>query len=246
MTRLAHCVFDDSLLAAWKAATSWLANDATDHYVLVTSFGDAWAIPLGSLSQIDAQAKACGFEMPSSVAAMLCPRVVRRTTGSVTDAIEAGQKLFGRGRTKRLRFSSWQHTYFERLTGKWYDRFGNHNFIKDNKLLQAIEKLNRWPTNAEASLYLHTDAPSDTFRVRGNPCLQYVQIRAYGDHALSIAALYRSHDYSNKALGNFVGLRELGKFIAERSGRRFTGCEVISLHPFIGTKSRTNEFIAGI
>jgi hypothetical protein len=39
-------------------------------------------------------------------------------------------------------------------------------------------------------------------------------------------------------------LRELGKFIGERTGRRFTGCDVISLHPFIGTKSRTNEFIA--
>lgn len=246
MTRLAHCIYDINLLEAWKAASSWLANEAADHYVLITSFGDGWDLPLGSLSQIDVHARACGFETPSSVAAMLCPRIVRRTAGSVTDALNSGQQLFGRGRKQGLRFSGWRHTYFERLTGAWYDRLGNRNFIKQNKLLEAIEKLNRWPKNAEASLYLHTDAPSDTFRVRGNPCLQYVQIRAYGDHALSIAALYRSHDYSNKALGNFIGLRELGQFIAERTGRQFSGCDVISLHPFIGTKSRTNEFIARI
>lgn len=243
MTKRACTFFDAHLLNAWKAAASHLATQGNDEYVIVTSFGTAWNCNIQGVRRIDAAAKDLGLEPPSSVASMLCPKSVMQTTGTASDAIDAAQRTYGRGRSRGIRFSGWKHTYFERISGAWYDRKGKKNIIKENRLLQAIEKMNAWPNNSEAALYLHTDASSDTFRPRGSPCLQYVQIRSHGERLVSLAALYRSHDYSNKALGNFVGLHTLGHFIAEHTGRSFAGCDVISLHPFVDTKSKTNELI---
>lgn len=246
MTSQASAFYDGHLLNAWKASAGHLANHASGDYVLVTSFGTDWNCNNQDVRRIDSVAKESGFEAPSSVASMLCPKPVMQAAGTASDAIDAGQRTYGRGRRLGLRFSGWRHTYFERISGAWYDRKGTKNIIKENRLLQAIEKLNSWSKNSEAALYLHTDMSSDTFRPRGSPCLQYVQIRSYGDKLISLAALYRSHDYSNKALGNFVVLYTLGCFIAAQTGRNFVGCDVISLNPFVGVKSKTNDFIQRI
>ena len=55
--------------------------------------------------------------------------------------------------------------------------------------------------------------------------------------------LYRAHDYVHKALGNFVGLNDLGRFVADKTGRTFTGADVVSLRPFIDRKSQANEYL---
>lgn len=246
MTALASSYYDADLVQAWKQATTALANQANTPYVIVTSFGDAWARGKAGLKALDAVARDAGFEAPSSVASVLCPRIVRLSGGSVSEAIESGQIMLGKGRKRGLNFSGWRHTYFERLTGVWYDRFGVRQVIKTNRLLTAIDKLNQWGKNSEAALYLHTDLPSDTFRTRGSPCLQYVQIRSYGTKQVSLGAVYRSHDYSNKALGNFFGLHELGNFIADRTGRSFEGVDIVSFNPFVSGKASTNEFVARI
>lgn len=244
MTSLASSFFHGDLVEAWKLAGTSLANQASNPYVIVTSFGVAWDGGAAGIKALDAVATAHGFEAPSGVASVLCPKIVRRTGGSVSDAIQAGQVVFGKGRARGIRFSGWRHTYFERLSGAWYDRIGNKEVIKTNRLLKAIEKLNRWEKNSEAALYLHTDLPSDKFRTRGSPCLQYVQIRSFGNNEVSLGAVYRSHDYSNKALGNFFGLSELGNFISDRTGRTFRGVDVVSFNPFVNGKASTNDFIA--
>ncbi|WP_336986186.1 hypothetical protein [Altererythrobacter aquiaggeris] len=246
MTQLSSSFYHADLLEAWKLATSRLVDEPTKPYVIVTSFGNAWVGGAEEVGALNIAAKSAGFEAPSSVASVLCPRIVRQAKGSAFDALNAGQVVFGRGRRRGIRYSGWRHTYFERLSGSWYDRFGQKRTIKANRLLEAITKLNAWQMNSEAALYLHTDLPSDTFRTRGSPCLQYVQIRSFGVHELSLGAVYRSHDFSNKALGNFLGLAELGNFIAERTGRTFKGADVVSFNPFVGTKSNTNDFIGKI
>jgi hypothetical protein len=68
----------------------------------------------------------------------------------------------------------------------------------------------------------------------------------YGQERLSLVGLYRAHDYVNKALGNFIGLRDLGHFIAGRTGKTFTGANVVSLHPFVERKSQANDYLAAV
>ena len=246
MTKLAAGAYQPDLVAVWKDACDQIANQKVVDYVLVTSFGNTWAGTADQRSALDSAAKAVGAEAPSSVASMLLPKLVRTSTQGPSSAIETGQKMLGRGRRKGLKYSGWRHTYFERLTGAWYNRHGAKETISQNRLLKMIEKIIEWEKNAEAVFYLHTNLDTDNFRPRGSPCLQYVQFRIFGTNSLSVVGLYRAHDYTNKALGNFIGLHDLGIFVASKTGRVFVGADVLSLNPFVGKKSQINDYIASI
>jgi hypothetical protein len=232
-----------SIIEGWRLAASAVASPAGANYITVVTCGNGWNSSPTSIRALDDAARKVNAERPSSVANMLLPRVVQLSTENPAAAIEAGLKTLGRGRSRGLRFSTWRHTYFERLTGAWYDRFGERTEIKNNRLLGTIEKLNQWGQNAEAAFYIHTDLNSDPFRPLGSPCLQYVQFRAYEGMRLDIVGLYRAHDYTNKFLGNAVGLQILGEFVARHTGRTFTGVGIISLHPFCNTKQQLKKLI---
>lgn len=246
MTGPAAAIYDDDLVLAWKIACDQIANQKTVDYVLVTSFGNTWDGSDEQRHALDKAALSVNADTPSSVASMLLPKAARISKQTAAEAIEAGQKLMGRGRRKGLSYSGWRHTYFERLTGAWINRKGNKETISQNRLLEAIGKINQWDRNAEAVFYIHTNIETDAFRPLGSPCLQYVQLRVYGDKYLSIVGLYRAHDYVHKALGNFVGLNDLGRFVADKTGRIFTGADVVSLRPFIDRKSQANEYLQAI
>jgi hypothetical protein len=246
MTRLAATVYNADLVDAWKDACDRIANAKSVNYVLVTSFGNAWNGTNEQRQCLDKAAYAVNADTPSSVASMLLPKAVRISPQTAAEAIEVGQNLMGRGRRKGLSYSGWQHTYFERLTGAWINRKGQKETISQNRLLKAIEKINDWGRNAEAVFYIHTNVETDPFRPLGSPCLQYIQLRVYGDGCLSIVGLYRAHDYVHKALGNFIGLNDLGRFVANNTGRTFTGADVVSLRPFIKKKSQANEYLGTV
>ena len=212
---------------------------------MVTS-GAEWDSSVASLRVLDIAALAAKAERPSAVANMLLPRIVQLSTENASGAIETGLKTLGRARRGGLRFSTWTHTYFERLAGAWYDRAGNRSQIKQNRLLGTIEKLNQWGQNSEAAFYMHTDLNSDPFKPLGSPCLQYVQFRAHSAKQLSLVGLYRAHDYTNKFLGNAVGLQILGEFVAKHTGRTFDGLTIISLNPFCKAKQQLKKLIDAV
>jgi hypothetical protein len=51
----------------------------------------------------------------------------------------------------------------------------------------------------------------------GGPCLSHVSIKVTRDRKLTLTALYRSHYYVQKALGNLLGLARLQAFICEQT-----------------------------
>jgi thymidylate synthase len=78
-------------------------------------------------------------------------------------------------------------------------------------------------TNVEepprAAFVVHLSSTElDNPRPLGAPCWQYAQFIRNSDSELSLSALYRSHDYFQKALGNFIGLTRLLKFVCYHSG----------------------------
>ncbi len=242
----AKSYFAESLVQAWALGAKAVASGEGGGYIMVVSAGTSWSGTPAEQHKLVAAADKWHAEHPTTVAEMLLPQRVGLSNAQSQNAIDAGLKLFGRGRRRGLRFSGWTHTYFERMTGLWYNRFGAKSEIKPNRLLGVISKLNDWDRNAEAAFYIHTDLPTDTFRPRGGPCLQYVQFRAYGNKQLQIVGLYRAHDYTNKALGNMLGLQRLGQFVASRTGRTYTGVSVISLHPFCEGKAKLIGFIKDV
>ena len=235
----------NSILDAWRRVGTRLTQGSPP-YVVVVTVGTAWQPTAQDLHKLDRVASAAGAERPTAVAEMLLPKVVHLSTENPNSAVEGGLKLLGRGRKRGLRFSTWTHTYFERIVGVWYDRFGERTEIKANRLVSTIEKMKKWEKNAEAVFYIHTDLSSDSFRPRGSPCLQYVQFRAYGDGKLALVGLYRAHDYTNKFLGNAIGLQRLGEFVARHTNRTFEGLTVVSLHPFCQSKRQIRQFIDNV
>ena len=60
-------------------------------------------------------------------------------------------------------------------------------------------------------------------------------VMADGD-TLSLAAVYRSHDYFHKALGNFVGLSRLLSYVCSKTGHAVGTLTCHSAYAFLGAK----------
>lgn len=70
-------------------------------------------------------------------------------------------------------------------------------------------------TGGEISIY----SPNcDGKKYSNMPCLSHISFNLAVDDRLHLSALYRSHYYGARALGNFIGLAELLQFVAAESG----------------------------
>ena len=58
------------------------------------------------------------------------------------------------------------------------------------------------------------DPSADSSRIMGGPCLSHLSFKLTGDRRLMLTALYRSHYYIHRALGNLYGLAWLQFFVA--------------------------------
>jgi hypothetical protein len=65
------------------------------------------------------------------------------------------------------------------------------------------------------------NAANDGRRWYGYPCLSHVSFKRVpvdGGYAVNLTAVYRSHTYCSRALGNLLGLAQLLSFVAKESG----------------------------
>lgn len=116
-------------------------------------------------------------------------------------------KVYRRG--QRRHRTAWG-TYFLRLTA-----FGDG---QANQLEKIIFSMQNWKSRPRAAFVLHlSSAEVDNPKTLGAPCWQYAQFIRNEDNTLSMVAVYRSHDYFQKALGNLVGLIRLLRFVCHHS-----------------------------
>lgn len=120
-------------------------------------------------------------------------------------------------------------TYFERLV-----RFPDHPAT--NQLETAIGKLLTWQNRSGTGLVFHLSTPArDTPRPRGGPCWHFGEIVWHQGNRLDLVAVYRNHDFFNKALGNFIGLGQLLNFICAASGKTPGRLLCHSVHAYNGS-----------
>lgn len=116
--------------------------------------------------------------------------------------------------------------YFLRLTA-----FGDE---KIDQLSRVVTGLSTWGQGHKAAFVVHfSTSQCDKPRPQGAPCLQYVQFMVGGDRALSMTAVYRSHDYFSKALGNLVGLSRLLDYVAFKTNHTVGTLSCLSTYAFI-------------
>lgn len=78
----------------------------------------------------------------------------------------------------------------------------------------ACYELSLRDLDLEIPLY---DPALDRNRHLGGPCLSHISLKVTRDRQLLLTALYRSHYYLQRALGNLLGLARLQAFVCEQA-----------------------------
>jgi thymidylate synthase len=147
---------------------------------------------------------------------------------------------YDRLKRRRARSSHYDWgTYFQRLSS------AELSGRDESQLSQAIRALTR-KDKPRGAVHLHTGFAKDGIRKIGGPCLQSLTMHtewSKGQPHLSACALYRNHDFFQKALGNYIGLGNLVQFVAESSQLAVGTLHVISGHAYCDSKRSMRQVL---
>ncbi len=124
-------------------------------------------------------------------------------------------------------------SHLESLVDKLKRRPGNLRNVYEASTLDAL---------ADVSIY---EPERDRERGLRQPCLSHLSIRL-DDGKVHITALYRSHYYLQKALGNFIGLARLQGFLAREIGVAPGSICVHSCHARLDNEKTTVGEVAAL
>jgi thymidylate synthase len=205
------------LVSGATAVDAWLTgcahlSDNPEHRIrnLVTEIIDPMTIDCAWYTRFDPTAVYADDRL-SVVARVLLPDSSKKAGETREQFYARCSNLLERALRSRRLHSAWGGTYFQRLVSL----DGSENQIE-----RAIRVLTEWGVRAETAIVAHTSTPKiDSLRKRGSPCLQFIEIVWRPNNIIDLVAVYRNHDFLNKALGNFIGLSRLLAFIASESGK---------------------------
>ena len=185
------------LVDAWMQAATILLNDSGGKRKGLTVHISEPSMPEPNiLRNHDAARLNSSIKSIADVANTIFPRKGRLWARNISEFTEWYRKAYSRRKT-----GAWG-TYFQRMID-----FGPSHL---NQIEQILNGLRDWGGNHSAAFVIHlSSAELDKPRKIGGPCLQYLQIGDVGDNHMGMTAVYRSHDYYQKALGNFLGLSRL-------------------------------------
>lgn len=128
-------------------------------------------------------------------------------------------------------------TYFERMMAFTGSQRGKEKLV--NQLDFVIGLLNnrstRWPRQSALQLCCIDPAKDHTRQpVRGFPCLQQVSITHDGTDQLALNGYYPTQYIFDRGYGNYLGLCNLGEFIAHETGLRLSRLNCFIGEPHLG------------
>lgn len=86
--------------------------------------------------------------------------------------------------------------------------------LKNGRRMRACYELSLTDSAIDLPLY---DPVTDGRRPRNGPCLSHISLKLGEADNLYLTAIYRSHSYVARALGNFLGLAALQAFICDET-----------------------------
>lgn len=207
-------------LDAWLQVSRHLINtEGHEAFNLLIEFSDISDADEAEMLEFDPRSLGSKYDLIKDVANTIFPQKIYTNSTSRSELYQRYLRAHKRSRRRR-----WG-TYFQRFIC-----FGNKEV---NQLENIVHALSTRANTYKAAYMMHTSsAETDGLRTRGNPCLQYVQFNCPNQKQLDLVAVYRNHDYYNKALGNFVGLSRLLKFVANESGHTIGSVTCLSIHAY--------------
>jgi thymidylate synthase len=227
-------VSEDSITKAWRAASHALLVQG-DRFNVTVHVRKPAAYDENEIKDLDPQAINGKVTSVFDVANTIFPRGRGHDADAPDAFCEHYRQIYGRGRSRKP--TAWG-TYFQRLVSFGAD--------EEDQILKIIKCMNDWKARPRAAFVMHLSAANvDNPRPLGAPCWQYGQFIRTGDDDLSLSVMYRSHDYFQKALGNFLGLTRLLLFVCRHTKQTPGTLTCLSTYAYLGgSKAQTKALLA--
>ena len=228
---------------AWLEAVGKLESSNWELSNLVVYIRDPAIVADGIHNRVTAFAEQEDLLTPKAVAYTIFPEQLYRKGGSADDLFRRYNRkegFFDRVRT------TWG-TYFRRFT-KYKTPSGDVNQL--GKIIDALR--DRQNVSKAAYIMVVPCPGGENVRPLGGPCLNYVAVQAKRDPAddtvnVGLLAVYRNHDFLERAYGNYWGLCNLLRFIANEVGATPAPLTCISSHAYVANKKTAlKQFVAGL
>lgn len=122
-------------------------------------------------------------------------------------------------RIKKIDKSNSRGTYFQRMIA-FEDSFNNRNINQIDKIIRSLLSKRNRRSKLQVSIFDatkdHLNGPYQTF-----PCLQHVTFYKSENGGLILNGFYASQYLFQRAYGNWLGLINLGKFVAKETNLEF-------------------------
>jgi len=208
------CVVDETNLStAWlKAFAATLASGAGGLAPLVVNVSGLEEKVVENMDvrrRLDAALKEAGQFDCHTVANTIFPRRLWKRSSSRQDLFDRYRKMLPR--IKKRHRANCYGTYFGRMI-----QFGRKPPYVDqlSHILEIAATVKR-PTAYQLNVFDPAQDHTGQSR-RGFPCLQHVSFTPLGSGKMAVVAVYPAQYMFEKAYGNYLGLYELGRFVADQ------------------------------
>jgi hypothetical protein len=229
-------VVDDSFQDVWLEVVKRLMASHWDLRNLIVHVKNPKAMDRQFHNRVEVFAKAQGLLGPKHVAYTIFPHGLYRNGVDVSTLCTAYNKLGGfYDKLRHLNPHGWGN-YFRRMT-HYKGPDGTVNQLKE--IITAIR--DRKNLNRAAYTIIIQRPGGETVRPLGGPCLNYIAVQAEQGQSgqpltLGLLAVYRNHDFLERAYGNYWGLCNLLMFLAAEVGGTPGPLTCVSSHAYVAAK----------
>lgn len=133
--------------------------------------------------------------------------------------------------------------------GRYFQRMVNWQVANGSPINQISAMIQRLKSRHTQGGKFYRDAyeigifspERDQAKIRGRQCLSMIELKPTDDNRLHMTAVYRSHYYIQKTLGNLIGLGNLLKYIAEESGYEIGTLTIVSTRAELDVQGWTQQ-----
>jgi thymidylate synthase len=231
----------ESFQQAWLDAVRLLMNSHWELRNLVVQIRNPTSIDQGFHDRVEEFARQESLLGPKHVAYTIFPHGLYQKIGNCPQLFRAYNRSNGLYERLQRRKPSWG-TYFRRMTH--YEKSGT----PVNQLGNIIEAIRTRRTVSKAAYTVVIQNPGgETVRPLGGPCLNYLafQIEAEKSMVMGLLAVYRNHDFLERAYGNYWGLCNFLIFLANEVNAVVGPLTCVSSHAYVSQKRAALKAFAG-
>lgn len=234
------CIVSDDLQSAWLEVVKQLMHSHWELRNLIIQIRNPGLLDPSFHAKIKGFAKVQGLLGPKDVAYTIFPHKLYQLEGDAANLFAAYNKPEGLFDRVKIGWG----TYFRRMTN-----YETANGIV-NQLDTIIEAIRHRGNLCKAAYTIVIQNPGgETVRPLGGPCLNYIAVQAEPGQAgqpltLGLLAVYRNHDFLERAYGNYWGLCNLLMFLANEVRGKAGPLTCVSSHAYVaGKKEALKELV---